>query len=178
MKWMQKAINRNTLLFLISLLPFSSLAQDQLPQHLAQCKTYINEAWYHGQEATNLLEFNNGASDLEMIREYCFQSLSSMDSIEVKLREAIYSASDAAFAAKTQDLAGIAKALLECKSDLQSATSSLNESKKYLKIVLDEVNETAINELFFHTMEHLNDCRQSIRHAQRKLNNTAKLLIK
>ncbi|WP_372773067.1 hypothetical protein [Mangrovibacterium sp.] len=180
MKWKKQAIVSRSivLLFLICVFPHFSSAQDQLPLHLKQCSNHTNEAWRYGQETANILEFNNGASDLEMIREYCFQALSAMDSIGVKLQQAVYSADDATFAAKNQDLAAIAKAAIECKSELQSAMSSLNESKKYLRIVLDEVDTTAINELFFHTMEHLNDSRQLIRQVQRKLNNTSKSLTK
>jgi len=97
-----------------------------------------------------------------------------MDSVDLKLQLAIYSATDAAFAAKDKGDTSLSSTLQQQKPNLQAASKSIAESRKYLSSVLDETDLTAINQKLFDTIEHLNDCRQSIRDFQRNLKKTTK----
>jgi len=160
---------------LIPILAYSRAnAQPATTEHLEKAQTCVNDAWFWGQETATTLEFNNSASTLEDIRRNCFEALSAMDSIDMKLQLATYSLDDAYYEAKDQGQADTAGNIRKIKPDLTAAAESIVESRKNLDAVLDETDLTAISQKLFDAVERLQDCRQSIRNAQKNLKNIRK----
>lgn len=160
---------------LIPILAYRSAEAQASPAgHLKKTQAYVDDAWFWGQETATSLEFNNSATNLEDIRRNCFEALSAMDSIDMKLQLATYSLDDAYYEAKDQGQADTAGNIRKIKPDLTAAAESIVESRKNLDTVLDETDFTAISQKLFDAVERLQDCRQSIRNAQKELKNIRK----
>ncbi|RKD91303.1 hypothetical protein [Mangrovibacterium diazotrophicum] len=163
------------LLLLISFLACHTTdAQSETTGNLGKTQAYVDDAWFWGQETATTLEFNNSATNLEDIRRNCFEALSAMDSIDMKLQLATYSLDDAYYEAKDQGQGDAAASIRKIKPDLTAAAESLVESRKNLDAVLDETDLTAISQKLFDAVERLQDCRQSVKNAQKNLKNIRK----
>lgn len=141
---------------------------------LQHCKSRTDAAWQFAGDAARELQFNNGANSFDEVRNHCFEALISLDSLDLALQQAIYSASDAASELKStggnQTFAGVEK----LKSDLKQALAFLEATKPKLQAVLDETNVDAINQKLFDTVENLDSCRQHLKRAQTTLKSLLK----
>jgi len=148
--------------------------QEDLDRYMQLCKNYMDDAWFYGRESANTLQFSSGANNLDDIRQHCFDALSSMDSLDLKLQYAIYCTDDAIFEAGNQDKTAMRGNLLKIKSNLKAASGSLGKSRDYLSLALDENDPNAMGQQLFDSVDYLNDCRQAIKDAQRELKNSLK----
>ncbi|MFV0376870.1 MAG: hypothetical protein ACK5JD_06150 [Mangrovibacterium sp.] len=163
---------------LITLAANPVFAEEQLQQDIERCRERTNAAWTFASDAVHELQFIDGASSYEELRNYCFNALTVLDSLDIALRQAEYAVTDATYELKEKENEQSYTLMLNVKNELKQASQFQGASKQQLQAILDESNITAINQKLFDTADNLNNCARHIKSAQAGLKILRKTLPK
>lgn len=146
-----------------------AFGQSSKTSNLRHCKELVDDAQYFLNEAANQIQLCDGASSVEDVRYYCFESLSSIDSVDFRLQEALFVTDDIGYALKESEDSVMLSQLEKITLQLKDAQKSNSNTQKMLAVVLDESRPTVINQKLFDVGETITTCSSQINVAQRLL---------
>jgi len=158
----------------INMLYQPTCAQSLKTSDIKQCKELVDDAQYFLHEAANQIQLCDGASTVEDVKYYCFESLSSIDSVDFKLQEALFKTDDIGYSLKNSKDSLISLQVDEITKNLQEAQKSNSASQKILGLLLDETRSAVINQKLFDLGETITSCSSQINQAQRSLKDLTK----
>ncbi len=157
------------LIISMNLLCQPACSQSLKTSDLKQCKELVDDAQYFLHEAANQIQLCDGASSVEDLKYYCFESLSSIDSVDFKLQEALFKTDDIGYSLKNNKDSLISFQVDEISKNLQEAQKSNSATQKILGLLLDETRSAVINQKLFDLGETITSCSSQINQAQRLL---------
>jgi len=158
----------------IILLCQPTCAQSLKTSDLKQCKELVDDAQYFLHEAANQIQLCDGANSVEDVKYYCFESLSSIDSVDFKLQEALFKTDDISYSLKNSNDSLITLQVNEIIKNLKEAQESNSSTLKILGLLLDETRSAVINQKLFDLGETITKSSSQINQAQRSLKELAK----
>ncbi|PTN08597.1 hypothetical protein [Mangrovibacterium marinum] len=168
---MKKAGNTHLYLLLMLIGLFTgygqSYGQSKSTKAVQQSAELIDQASWFLSQAADQIQLCDGASSVEDIHYYCFESLPAIDSVEFRLQQALFKADDMGYLLPKDNSSGQAAQLEALTLQLQQAQKSNSRIQHLLRSLLDESQPTVINQKLFDVIQAVNQCSEQLQKLQR-----------